>query len=311
MTVTEFFERLGQDFERARYSLLARVEAYADAVGTALIAIVALGLMAGHDYWNGHPERLPMTTLYIGSWLLMFILPVVLVWRHRRRQQRVITKVRSLFAMAVEWLMQGRNREAHRALRSIRRWEKHWQIGNSGLYRLIYSAFVIGATTSVAALHFVAYANVYSRSDYQQVPHESLGDTMWYLLDHPIQLWFIGLFSLALGFKSAEYLKDLEGASWSEFYGDRLEAALKAGRTVNEAPWHDRPLPTAATSARELLGLPENFTSAQLRRAWLSLVRELHPDRWVTAGDEVRRMKEAALKRVNSARDELATQVTD
>ena len=34
--------------------------------------------------------------------------------------------------------------------------------------------------------------------------------------------------------------------------------------------------------------------------------RELHPDRWSSAGPAVRKMKEAALKRVNAARDELA-----
>ena len=34
---------------------------------------------------------------------------------------------------------------------------------------------------------------------------------------------------------------------------------------------------------RELLGLPERFTGAELRRAWLRLVRELHPDRWATS----------------------------
>ena len=58
-------------------------------------------------------------------------------------------------------------------------------------------------------------------------------------------------------------------------------------------------------SARQLLGLPERFTGAELRRAWLRLVRELHPDRRATSGSGVRQMKEAAMKRVNAARDEL------
>jgi hypothetical protein len=132
-----------------------------------------------------------------------------------------------------------------------------------------------------------------------------------YLLERPLQIWIFGILSLMFGFKAVEHLKDLAGAPWSEFYGDRLQAALKAGRTVNEAPWHDRPLPQSAVSARELLGLSETFTSSQLRRAWLNLVRELHPDRWATAGEGVQRMKEAALKRVNAARDELVSQARD
>lgn len=252
-----------------------------------------------------------MTLFYIGSWLLMFGLPVMMVWWHRRRQQHVIVRVRGLYAVAVEYLMQGRDRDARQALRSIRRWEHHWRIGNSGLYRVAYSGFVIAATTLVAALHYLAYVNVYSQSGYGQVAHKSLIDTVRYLLEHPIQIWIFGFLSLMFGFKAVEHLKDLAGAPWSEFYGDRLQAALKAGRTVNEAPWHDRPLPQSAVSARELLGLSETFTSAQLRRAWLILVRELHPDRWATAGEGVQRMKEAALKRVNAARDELVSQAKD
>ena len=62
-------------------------------------------------------------------------------------------------------------------------------------------------------------------------------------------------------------------------------------------------------TAHELLGLPVRFTSAELRQAWLRLVRELHPDRWAAAGEGAQQMKEAALKRVNAARDELAPQV--
>jgi DnaJ-class molecular chaperone len=61
-------------------------------------------------------------------------------------------------------------------------------------------------------------------------------------------------------------------------------------------------------SARELLGLNAHFTKAELRSAWLRLARELHPDRWMGSGPVVRQMKEAALKRVNAARDELAAQ---
>lgn len=306
-----FFKRVLSTLERARLSALARFEAHPDAVAMASIAGICFALMAGAEYWGGHPERIPMTLLYIGSWLLMFGLPVMLVWSHRRRQQHVIVKVRGLYAVAVEWLMQGRDRDAQQALRSIRRWEHHWRIGNSGLYRIAYSSFVIAATTLVAALHYLAYANVYSQSGYGQVAHKSLIDTVRHLLEHPIQLWIFGILSLMFGFKAVEHLKDLAGAPWSEFYGDRLEATLRAGRTVNEAPWHDRPLPQSAISARELLGLSETFTSAQLRRAWLSLVRELHPDRWATAGEGVQKMKEAALKRVNAARDELVSQATD
>jgi hypothetical protein len=61
-------------------------------------------------------------------------------------------------------------------------------------------------------------------------------------------------------------------------------------------------------SARELFGLSPGFTKAQLRAAWLRLARELHPDCWSSAGPAVRKMKEAALMRVNAARHKLAPQ---
>ena len=118
----------------------------------------------------------------------------------------------------------------------------------------------------------------------------------------------MGGFAFFAGLSSLSHLRELAEERWGEFYGDLLDRALRAGRSVNAAPWHEgAPLPGGAT-ARELFGLPQSFTAADLRKAWLRLVRELHPDRWALAGKGVCDMKEAALKRVNAARDDLATQ---
>ena len=46
----------------------------------------------------------------------------------------------------------------------------------------------------------------------------------------------------------------VRGRNWSEFYGDRLEAALKAGRGVERAEHHDAPLLPEDISAHELFG---------------------------------------------------------
>ena len=54
-------------------------------------------------------------------------------------------------------------------------------------------------------------------------------------------------------------------------------------KASNQELKYQSPLPPTNVSARELLGLPERFTGAELRRAWLRLVRELHPDRWATS----------------------------
>jgi hypothetical protein len=160
----------------------------------------------------------------------------------------------------------------------------------------------------VAFVHYFLYINVNSQTANGEVPQKTLLETAQYLHTHPIALWIIGVFAFLVGLTALQRLHDLKSAPWAEFYGDRLENAINAGRTVNEAPQHQGPEMPLDATARELLGLPAKFTAAELRRAWIRLARELHPDGWETAGEGVRRMKEAALKRVNAARDELAPQ---
>lgn len=80
---------------------------------------------------------------------------------------------------------------------------------------------------------------------------------------------------------------------------------LSIGREVGDYARRAGTASSGEASARDLLGLPATFTAAELRRAWLRLARELHPDRWVMAPAAVRLAKEEALKRVNAAKDEL------
>ena len=90
---------------------------------------------------------------------------------------------------------------------------------------------------------------------------------------------------------------------WSDFYGDRLQQILDAGRNVSVQP--DQPFKDGVMniSQREIFGLGSHFTSRELRNAWKRLVRELHPDLWGSASTEVRKNKEEALKHVNAAYD--------
>ena len=80
---------------------------------------------------------------------------------------------------------------------------------------------------------------------------------------------------------------------------------MNAGDSVSEADWHDGVEIDDYDSALDLFGLRPSFKKSDLRRAWLKLARELHPDRWGNASAGVRQLKEAALKRVNAAKDEL------
>lgn len=286
---------------RAKWTL----DNYPDAVGVIFFAIGGL-LMLWLNVEQGRYDRLPITGALIISYGIMFGLPVFLVRRHRSRQQNTLDRIRGLYALACEMLNEDRKAEALRLLRSIRRWEQHWRIGESWLYQTAYSWFVMGATFLAAVAHYFLFTNVNSQAAYGIIPQKSLFETALFLQERPIALGILCFFAFIVGRMAQSYLCDLKSAPWAEFYGEQLENAIKAGRTVNEAPQHAaRDLPLNAT-ARELLGLPARFTAAELRQAWIRLARELHPDRWVSAGDGVRRIKEAALKRVNAARDELA-----
>jgi hypothetical protein len=136
----------------------------------------------------------------------------------------------------------------------------------------------------------------------------TLDDTIDVFLESP-WLSTILLITLALlfGLMPIRDVSQIKGRPWAEFYGDRLSQALKAGKGIDVTPQHESGQLSCIT-ARELLGLPAHFTKTELRRAWLRLARQLHPDRWSAAGDGVRRMKEAAVKRFNAARDELMAQ---
>jgi len=90
-------------------------------------------------------------------------------------------------------------------------------------------------------------------------------------------------------------------ASVTAFLEGRLRLRVNASKSAVAPVWE-----RSFLAARELLGLGPGFTKAQLRAAWLRLARELHPDRRSSAGPAVRNRKEAGLKRVNAARDELA-----
>ncbi len=285
------------------------LEARPNAGGWFVFAFLGLGLL-WLNIWQRQSERLPFTIGYLISCAAMFTLPTILVTRHRLRQQKTLNRIRALYALACEMLFQDRIAEARRLLRSIRRWEQHWHIGESGLYQLAYSWFVIAATATAGFVHYIFYINIDSQTAPGQIPQKSILETAQYLQSHPIALWLIGFFAFLIGLAARQHLSDLKGVPWAEFYGDRLASAIKAGRTVNDAPKHQGPAFPLEASAREMLGLPERFTAAELRQAWVRLARELHPDRWVAAGDGVRRLKEAALKRVNAARDELAAQMT-
>jgi hypothetical protein len=134
------------------------LQTHADLAAKGIVSAALLLLIVFAEIAGGEPSRIPITIVYFLSFLAVFALPVFMVIRHRWRQENTLSRIRGLYAVAIEWLNEERIAEARRALASIRRWEKHWRFGDSLPYRLAYSAIVIAATTGIAAVHYFAYA---------------------------------------------------------------------------------------------------------------------------------------------------------
>jgi hypothetical protein len=197
--------------------------------------------------------------------------------------------------------MTGDAAQARRCLADIRRLEAHWRLGAHPVIRYAHIAYAAITNFGIAFTGQLFHYHI--QSTYKPA---TFSDTLRYMLDTPSVLWTGAVVALFFSLVALPDAIRVHGRAWSEFYGDNLEAALKAGRGVERAEHHDIPPIPEGITARELLGLSPGFTKAQLRAAWLRLARELHPDRWSSAGPAVSKMKEAALKRVNAARDELA-----
>lgn len=264
---------------------------------------VLIVFMAALSAWTGKWDNYPYFVGYAVSFCGMFIWPLVIMSGLRRQQDRLLDAIRADYILATTELMQGADNAAQGMLARIRKTEAQWRMGAHPVIRFAHVAWA-GLTNLFIAVPGQVFH--YHLNSYQNP--SSLTDTLRFMFETPSV--FAITFGVALFF-SLFMLPDamrVQGRNWSDFYGDRLEAALKAGRGVERAEHHDAPPLPEDVTARELLGLNSGFTKAQLRAAWLRLARELHPDRWSSAGPAVRKMKEAALKRVNAARDELAPQ---
>lgn len=190
--------RVRANASRFLVDILRRAGAYAqdfftshpDVMSYGLVCLAAFSGLLALDKL----ERVPTLTVYVGSAFLLIALPALLVWRHRQQQAAVVRRIRALYAMAEAMIANGRRDEAATMLASIERWERHWRLGNSTLYRIAYSAALVASTFSVAAVHYVAYIHEYSRLGYGQQPHETLMQTVDELTRKPVDLyWVLGL----------------------------------------------------------------------------------------------------------------------
>jgi hypothetical protein len=263
----------------------------------AFILLLLMGLAA----WTGQWDKLPFHIAHIVCFFGAFVWPLLVMGRLRRQQDRLLEKIRAQYVIATTMLMAGETAQAHARLAFIRKLEAHWRLGAHPVMRYAHIAYAAITNFGIAFTGQLFHYHIQSTHN-----PSTFGDTVRFMFENPSVLWVTAGVALFFSLFALPDAIRVEGRAWSELYGDNLEAALKAGRGVERAEHHDIPPLPEGVTARELLGLAPGFTKAQLRAAWLRLARELHPDRWSAAGPAVRKMKEAALKRVNAARDELA-----
>jgi len=264
---------------------------------TVILATFSGALM----YLSGKWDDLPVWVIYYATYLGIFFVPLLLANNHRRRQDRLLDRIRSRYVLAISEWTHGHDDLAAGQLTKIRRLEALWRLGASVPYRLALLSVVLatGATIGIACQLTGFYLS-------NRPIRVAFPDFIAQTLAGPSVSWLPGAMGLIMGLVFAIDAARIKSTRRPEFYSDHLAAALKAGRGIDAAPQHDGPtLPPDGVSARDILGLGPHFTKSDLRRAWVRVARDLHPDHWGTSGPAVQAMKEAALKRVNAARDEL------
>lgn len=265
-----------------------------------LIAVGFAGLFVVLAAVTGNWDELPFQIGYTVGLFGALVWPLYVMGRHRRRQDRILDKIRAHYIFGTTSLMAGHDWSAGRRLKIIRNLEAHWRLGASRPMRVALLSYVLVTNTGLAFA-----GQVFSQHLGHYPKSKSLMDTLQLLWGTPWLLALVAGVAVLFSFPAFRDASQIHSRPWSEFYGDRLQQALNAGSGLAAAPqWEGPDLPKNVT-ARELLGLNVSFTKAELRQAWLRLARQLHPDRWTSSGSDVRTMKEAALKRVNAARDEL------
>jgi hypothetical protein len=255
------------------------------------------------------------------AFVTMFALPWLFMGGHCVRQDRFLDRMRAAFALGAAAHLADNLAESTRQLRFIRNYERKWKFRDASAYRfalyLCITAFVAcSAMTAAFLTQWRSLIEAAARKGIDKaispvqvvVNFQEMG---WWLIFPTIFVafytYFIVRHAVILDRNSDVYIS----RRWVTFYGDQLAQMQQASRSMAAASHYEEKargahrLPGELISARELFGLGDQFSKAQLRSAWLRLARELHPDRWFGAPEHIRQLKETALKQVNAAKDEL------
>jgi hypothetical protein len=239
--------------------------------------------------------------IIIGATIVAVQLPGWIKRLHVRAQNRLLDRCRALYVLGGKAIELGDNGAARDYLHRIRRIEARWRYGKSVPYRTAKAAYAL--TAGIAAYIGLRYSALF-------LGGLTTGIAPSDMVKRLEDLW---VFLPVYGLMAAIFVLCSYFGEWTNKWaiadcGDRLQRLLNAGRHIATVP---EPEPGEGSpfadglSPLEIFGLGADFTLGQLARARRRLVTELHPDRWHDAKPSIRLAREEALKRVNSAYDEL------
>jgi hypothetical protein len=234
------------------------------------------------------------------SYLLAGFVPIWLRHSHMRAQNRLLDKCRALLMAGSRALAQGDRAGAAHLLVRIRRLERLWRLGDSGVFRLSLALWAIG--TAVVLCVLTRYFGLLVRHH------------VW--VDQPLpadeivaHLKLAAIVSVAAPLEALIAYSQAWRRPWAvDNCGDRLWQLLHGPRAMAASPRSGKNEPDLnvdGLTPREIFGLGPSFSRRDLDKARRRLVWDLHPDRQRGSSVRERNAREAALKQVNAAYDRL------
>ncbi len=154
-------------------------------------------------------------------------LPLLLRWRHVKRQDRILDRCRAAFIVGIEHARRGDDADANRALRRVRNMEALWRYGNSIVYRTALAIYVISISAVLGALMRAGCFWIWGISKSGSLNIDALANVMretWALT--------VGYAVLPIVFAIVAWLQAWTKPEVLTDCGNRLEASLNSGSSI-------------------------------------------------------------------------------
>ena len=142
-----------------------------DYTGPLIIGPIYAVLIAALTYFSGRWAQASLELGYSAGIFGCAVWPLLVMLRHRRRQDRLLDQIRATYVLAVGDLMAGRVRAATRRLEKIRGLERRWRFGANPLYRGALLTYVLGSNVALA------FFGMFCAACLNQYPPKPLSET--------------------------------------------------------------------------------------------------------------------------------------